>query len=52
MVIPVTAGAGITFGQEVEVGAAGKAVPLASGKAAGMCLSGATNGNDAIIKLY
>ena len=52
MIVPVVAGAAITAGQEVEVGAAGKAIPLASGKAAGMAMSGAANAADAQIKLY
>jgi len=51
-IVPVTAGAAITAGQEVEVGAAGSAIPLATGRAAGLAMSGAANGADAMIKLY
>lgn len=50
-VVPVTAGAAITAGQEVEVDAAGKAIPLASGKAVGVAMSGASSGQDAEIML-
>lgn len=52
MIVPVTAGAAITAGQEVEVGAAGKAIPLASGKAVGQAMSGAASGADCPVKLY
>lgn len=51
-IVPVTAGGTIDAGDEVEVGAAGVAVTLASGKAVGICMTGATNGNDAEIYLY
>lgn len=52
IVVPVTAAANITAGQEVEVGATGQATPLAAGKAVGMALTAATTGNDAEIRLY
>ena len=52
MIVPVTAGAAITVGQEVEVGAAGKAIPLASGKAVGLAMSGAASAADCPVKLY
>lgn len=40
-VIPITAGAAINSGSAVEVGAAGKAVTLASGQAVGIALTNA-----------
>jgi len=52
MIVPVKAGAAIVAGVEVEVGAAGTAITLASGKAVGLAMSGAANGADAQIKLY
>lgn len=51
-IVPVTASGTIAAGAQVEVGTAGVAVTLASGVAVGMCLNGATDGNDAEIKLY
>ena len=51
-ILPVTAGAAITAFEEVEVGAGGTAVPLASGVAVGVAMSGAANGADAEIALY
>lgn len=51
-VVPVTAGAAITAFQEVEVGAAGVAVPKAAGVAVGYAVTGAANGTDAQISLY
>jgi hypothetical protein len=51
-VLPVTAGANITAGQEVESDAAGKAIPLNTGKALGYATTAATSGNDAEIALY
>jgi hypothetical protein len=51
-IVPVTCGAAVTAGDEVEVGAAGRAVPLAAGRPAGLAMSGAANGADAQIKLY
>jgi hypothetical protein len=51
-VVQVAAGGTIAAGAEVEVGSGGKAVTLASGKAAGMCLNGAVNNGVAEIKLY
>lgn len=52
MVVPVTAGANIAFGAEVEVGTAGQAITLAAGKAVGKCLTAATSGADAMVRLY
>jgi hypothetical protein len=51
-VVPVTADGPIAAGAEVEVGAAGKAKTLGTGKAVGLCLTGASDGGDAEIKLY
>lgn len=51
-VVPVTAGAAIDSGAEVEVGANGTAVPLAAGRAVGRAFDDAANGEDALIKLY
>lgn len=52
MIVPVTAGAAITAGQEVEVGTAGQAIPLAAGKSVGLAVDSAANGADAAIRLY
>jgi hypothetical protein len=51
-IVPVTAGAAITAGQEVQSDANGQAIPLAAGRPAGLAMSGAANGADAQIKLY
>ena len=51
-VVPVTAGAAITAGVEVEVGASGKAITLASGKAVGRALTTAANNADVYVRLY
>ena len=51
-VVPVTAGAAITAGAEVEVGASGKAITLASGKAVGRALTTAANNADVYVRLY
>jgi hypothetical protein len=51
-IVPVTAGAALTAGQEVQSDATGQAIPLAAGRPAGLCMSGASNGADAQIKLY
>jgi predicted RecA/RadA family phage recombinase len=50
-VVPVTAGGTIAAGARVEVGTNGQAVTLAAGIAVGICVTGATNGNDAQIAL-
>lgn len=52
VIVPVTAGATITAGQEVQTDATGQAIPLAAGKARGLALTGASAGADAEIKLY
>lgn len=51
-VVPVTAGAAITAGVEVEVGTGGKAITLASGKAVGRALTTAANNADVYVRLY
>lgn len=51
-VVPVTAAAGLAAGDEVEVGADGKAAVLASGKARGRALSAASADSDVFVKLY
>lgn len=51
-IVPVTAGGTIAVGAEVEVGASGRAVVLASGKAAGQAVSAGSNGADVLIDLY
>lgn len=51
-VLPVTCSANITAGVEVEATSGGQVQTLASGKAVGMCVNGATSGGDAEIKLY
>lgn len=51
IVMPVTAGAALTAGQEVQSDATGQAVALTTGKAAGVVLKDAASGSDAKIKL-
>lgn len=51
-VVRVAAAAAITAGTEVEVGAAGQAVPRSAGVAVGYAVTGATAGADAEISLY
>lgn len=51
-ILPVTSGAAITAGAEVESDANGKAIPLASGKSLGVCLNTVGGADvDAEIKL-
>ena len=52
VVVPVTAGGTIAAGAEVESDAQGRAITLASGKAAGYAETAATSGSDARICLY
>ena len=52
IILPVTAGGTIALGAEVEVGANGRAVTLASGKARGRAWSAGTSGNDVLVELY
>jgi hypothetical protein len=51
-IVSVTSGGTIAAGAEVEVGAAGVAVTIASGKAVGICVTGTTVGLIAEIDLY
>jgi hypothetical protein len=50
--VPVVAGATVTAGSEVESDSTGRCINLASGKACGYCIAGATVGLDALIVLY
>jgi hypothetical protein len=50
-VMPVTAGAAITAGQQVQADANGKAVPLSTGTALGIALADAAANDDAKIAL-
>ena len=51
-IVPVAAGAAITAGQRVEVGALGKAIPAASGQVAGLAMTGCTAaGQDTIAQI-
>ena len=52
IIVPVTAGAALTAGQEVQSDATGQAIVLAAGKALGIVMSAAASGADAEIKLY
>lgn len=51
-IVPVTAGGTIALGAEVEIGASGRAVTIASGIARGRAWSAGTSGNDIFIELY
>lgn len=50
-VMPVTAGAALTAGQEVQTDGTGKAIVLAAGKPAGSVMIDAANGADAKVAL-
>jgi hypothetical protein len=50
--VPITAGANITAGQQIQTDATGQAIPLASGIALGYAIDSASSGNDAEIHLY
>lgn len=52
MIVPVTAGADIASGAEVEVGSDGAAITLSAGRPVGKCMTAATSGTLAQIKLY
>lgn len=51
-IVPVAAAGTIAYGTEVEVGAAGKVVALASGKAVGRAWQAGSNNNDVLVELY
>jgi hypothetical protein len=51
-ILPVTAGAAVTAGAEVEVGTGGKAITLASGRAVGKSLETGSTDADMMIRLY
>lgn len=51
-ILPVTCGATVTVGSEVEVDSVGRVINLATGKAVGLCLVGNTIGLDAEIQVY
>ncbi|MEA1796673.1 MULTISPECIES: capsid cement protein [Rhodococcus] len=51
-ILPVAAGGTIAFGAEVEVGASGKAITLATGKAVGKAVEAGTDGADVLIAFY
>lgn len=52
-ILPITAGAAITAGQEVQTDASGRAIPLAAGKALGYAVDAASGaGVDCEIVLY
>lgn len=44
LIVPMVAGAAITFGQEVQSDAAGNPIPLAAGKSNGIALNSAAGG--------
>lgn len=53
IVVPMTSGAAITAGQEVQSDATGRAIPLAAGKSNGMALSGVGAADtDVMVRLY
>jgi hypothetical protein len=51
MIVPVTTGAAVTAGQQVQTDANGMAIPLAAGAIAGLAMSGAGSGADCQVKL-
>ena len=52
-VVPVTSGAAVAAGAEVESDASGRAITLAAGKPLGMALSASTGaGQDLFVRLY
>jgi hypothetical protein len=52
IVIPVIAGAAVAFGDEVEVGANGRAIKKASGVAVGRALAAGNTGAPVFIELF
>jgi hypothetical protein len=51
-IVPVTTGAAIVAGVQVQSDGAGAAITLASGVPAGLAMSGAGSGADCQVKLY
>jgi predicted RecA/RadA family phage recombinase len=51
-IVPITCGAAVQAGVEVEVNAAGQVIPLAAGIAIGLCCNDAAINTDAEIDLY
>jgi hypothetical protein len=51
-ILPVTSSANIAAGQEVQVAVDGTVIPLAGGKAVGMCMTACVSPADAEILLY
>lgn len=51
-IVPILAGAAIAAFEEVEVGVAGRVIPLAAGVAVGFAVTAAANDTDAQICLY
>jgi hypothetical protein len=51
-ILPVTCGATVTVGSEVEIDSVGRVINLSAGKAVGLALTGNTVGNDAEILVY
>jgi hypothetical protein len=51
-IVPVQFGGTVAAGAEVEVGTAGKAVTIASGKARGRAIEAGANGVTSLIELY
>ena len=53
MIVPVTAGAAIVAGAEVEVGTAGKAITLNTGRPCGQAINAAAaDGDEIFVRLY
>lgn len=52
IIVPVTAGAALVFGQAVQSDATGQAIPLAAGVRAGKVIAGAAAGAEAFVKLF
>lgn len=51
-IVPITAGATITFWQQVEADSQGRVIPHASGTPIGRAMAGCASASDADIKLY
>lgn len=52
LILPITCGANITAGVEVQTDASGRAITLAAGKAIGLALDSASSGNECEILFY